>query len=302
MYDLNELHSFVALVDSGSLTNTARQLDVSKSTLSRRIAALEHKLGHPLMLRQGNRMRLNDSGQAFYPYARQILDTAQAAQQDVDSLHETVHGSLQVSVSPALSRSWFPTRLFEFLQAYPEVLVNLKTQPPSSQMRTADVSVWLGPFDNRQLKSERLALLDCGIYMSSRMQRDHELPNHPSELAQFPWINMHHFLWPDTELYLEHPDHARVRLDLPSSRLHSDQLMMQQEAIAFGQGLGILPNYFASVRNRRHPGELVPVLPDWKLPPVPLYVITRFGRQPKRVDAFVAHLRAAASDIVAAGR
>ena len=74
MHQLSELAAFVAVVDSASLTATARRMSLSKSTLSRRLARLEARVGQPLLRRRSNRLEPTDAGWVFAGYCRDMLD------------------------------------------------------------------------------------------------------------------------------------------------------------------------------------------------------------------------------------
>lgn len=127
MYDMNDLLSFRTLIETKNLTQAAKQLAVSKSTLSRRISHLESCMGQPLLLRQANKIFANDAGNAFYPYACRILEAAQQAQKKVDSLKDTVSGDLAITVYYGLIRSWLPKEIIEFADQYPDINISMKS-------------------------------------------------------------------------------------------------------------------------------------------------------------------------------
>src|SRR5699024_90327 len=108
MHDLDELSAFVAVMQSGSLTLSARQQGVAKSTLSRRISQLESRLGQRLLYRQANRLIPTEAGLLFLDYCHQILRLAEQSQQALDELRQDIRGELKIDVHNAFSRGWFP--------------------------------------------------------------------------------------------------------------------------------------------------------------------------------------------------
>ncbi|WP_169716349.1 LysR family transcriptional regulator [Oceanimonas doudoroffii] len=255
MYDMNDLVSFVKLVESGSLTETARSLGVSKSTLSRRITHLENDVGQPLLLRQSNKLHLNEAGQAFYPFARQILEAARTAQEQVDSLKASVTGDLNVGVFSGLIRSWFPKEIINFSEQYPEVRLSLKAVTQCAEADQFDVTVWLGTPELSRLKEELIGNLTCSLYASrSYLARQASL-NSVDDLARVDWVNMHHFYQPAGDLELHHGEDGTRTIQIPKSRVWTDQIAMQLESIVRSNGMGVLPDYMVRMREQHHPGD-----------------------------------------------
>ncbi|MCT7656430.1 hypothetical protein MBH78_20975, partial [Oceanimonas sp. NS1] len=58
-------------------------------------------------------------------------------------------------------------------------------------------------------------------------------------------------------------------IQIPKSRVWTDQIAMQLESIVRSNGVGVLPDYMVRMREQHHPGELIRVLPQWQLPPCP---------------------------------
>ena len=94
MYDLKELEAFAAVVRSGSLSLTARELNLPKSTLSRRIRQLEAGVGQSLLRRESNQLIPNEAGHVFYRYCDEILGLARQGSEALNELHEVITGEL----------------------------------------------------------------------------------------------------------------------------------------------------------------------------------------------------------------
>ena len=80
MQDLNDLAYFAAVADHGGFAAAGRALDLPKSTLSRRIALLEERLGVRLFQRSTRRFAVTDSGRAFLEHCHAMLAAAEAAE------------------------------------------------------------------------------------------------------------------------------------------------------------------------------------------------------------------------------
>ncbi|WP_163557709.1 LysR family transcriptional regulator [Halomonas sp. NO4] len=290
MYNLDELAAFVAVIESGSLTRSAQHLGLAKSTLSRRISQLERQLGQTLLRRQSNRLMATESGRLFHDYAAQILALAGQGQQALDELREEVSGELVVECHDALTRSWLSRELARFMDLYPGIRLTLRSRhaPPRAADSQA-VILWLGEVADSELRQETLAWLARGLYAHPDYLARHGHPQHPRALANHAWID----LLGETEagLPLTHPQEGEYRFQPPRSRFRVDQYVLHGDAIARGQGLGLMPHWLAAKREGAHPGCLARCLTDWSAPPLPVTLLYAYGQRPRRVSALLDHLR-----------
>ena len=291
MYDMNDLQSFVTLIETKNLTKAAKQLNVSKSTLSRRIAHLETCIGQPLLLRQANQIRPNDAGKAFYPHAGKILEAAKLAQKTVDTLQDSVIGELNITAYHGLARSWLPKEIVNFADNHPEVSISLKMTSNFSELEYSDIGVWLGTLQTSKFKEEMLGYLTCGLYVSRSFFKENNALNDIEELENITWVNFHHFYQPAGDLELLHSEDGAKRIQIPKSQIWTDQIAMQLEQIAKGKGVGVLPDYMVTMREKHHPGDLIRVLPQWQLPLIPVYLLYPYGNLPKRMTTFLHYFR-----------
>ena len=93
-----DLQTFVAVVESGSFTAAAERLDTAKSAVSRRISALEERLGVQLLLRTTRRLRVTDTGQSFYEHSARILADLDEAESAVAQQHGELRGTLKIAL------------------------------------------------------------------------------------------------------------------------------------------------------------------------------------------------------------
>lgn len=290
MYDLNEVRTFVSVMETGSLKESAQQLGVSKSTLSRRISHLEQALNQPLLRRQANRLFANEAGIKFLPFAQKMLNVADQGHKAVEELKEEISGSLVVYVHTTLVRGWFSSLMFDFLEEFPQVNIEVRTGNQSSQeIKSNDICVWVGEPTNEQLRSEQIGTLSQGLYASTEYLERIGMLNHPSELNQYAWVDT--LKNEQNNIMLEHETQGDVSFDLPKSRLTVDQYILHAEAIIRGKGVGLLPHYFAEKQLNRHPEVFVSCLPEWKGKPMPVYLQYPFGHLPKKMQTLIQHLR-----------
>ncbi|WP_394181991.1 LysR family transcriptional regulator [Marinomonas posidonica] len=290
MYDLNEVRTFISVMETGNLKESAQKLGVSKSTLSRRISHLEQALSQPLLRRQANRLFANEAGIKFLPYAKNILKMADEGYKAVEELKDEISGSLIVYVHTTLVRGWFSGLMFDFLDEFPQVNIEVRTGNQLFQeTKSNDICVWVGEPVNDQLRSEQIGSLSQGLYASSKYLERKGMINHPTELNHYAWVDT--LKNEQNNITLEHKTEGDISIDLPQSRLTVDQYILHAEAIIQGKGVGLLPHYFADKHIKRHPEVFVSCLPEWKGKALPVHLQYPFGHLPKKMQTLIQYLR-----------
>ncbi|MEQ5801085.1 LysR family transcriptional regulator [Halomonas sp. H10-9-1] len=296
MHDFDELAAFDAVMASGSLTRSARELGLAKSTLSRRISQLESRLGQPLLRRQANRLIPTEAGLLFHDYCREMLRLASRSREALADLSEAVRGRLTLGVHCGLARSWAAGVVESFLARHPEVELTLQTrEQPECSPESQCVQVWLGAVPTEAgLRAEPLGRLSRHLYASPDYLARHGAPAHPETLPHHPWIDL--LGATHAGLTLHHPEQGAFCFRPPRSRLRVDLPVLHVDAIARGQGIGVLPEWIVAAREAHHPGELVACLPAWRPTPLAVTLLYPYGQRPRRVNALLDCLRRAVPD------
>ncbi len=124
--DTQGLQAFVSVIDAGSFSAAAQSLHLTQPAVSKRLAALEHQLGAPLLDRSHRSLSLTEAGQQLLPYARRVLDELHNARQAVLRLDTDVAGSLSIIASHHIGLHHLPVWLQAFKRRYPGVELNLQ--------------------------------------------------------------------------------------------------------------------------------------------------------------------------------
>ena len=125
MRDLNELYFFAKVVDHGGFSAAAQQLGIPKSRLSRHIAQLEHRLGVRLLNRTTRRVTLTELGRIYYQHCRDVLASADAADEAAERLRNEPSGLLKVTAPIGVADRDLAPILPGFLAKYPQIRLNL---------------------------------------------------------------------------------------------------------------------------------------------------------------------------------
>src|SRR5882724_12621076 len=95
--DLNEILVFARVVQHGSYTAAAAQLDMPKSTVSRKVLELEARLNARLLQRTTRKLSLTDAGRTYYEYCARIVAEVEEAERALSTLQETPRGLLRAT-------------------------------------------------------------------------------------------------------------------------------------------------------------------------------------------------------------
>ncbi|MCB5163101.1 LysR family transcriptional regulator [Marinomonas algarum] len=291
MYDLNELRTFVSVMETGNLKESALKLGVSKSTLSRRVQHLEQVLNQPLLRRQANRLIANEAGTQFLPFAKKILYLADDGHRAVEALRDDVSGSLKVYVHTKLAYGWFSKRASAFVDRFSNVDIDVTVGCQAlSDIEQYDLCIWLQEPIGAQIKSEALGALKQGLYASPHCAEQLIGITHPSDIDASLWVNL--FNCEENGIALEHEILPSVFIEAPRPRLRMSQYEYHVDAILQGKGVGLLPHYFAQPHFTSNESDrLCPVLPGWEGEDSPIYLHYSFGCLSKKLQTFLQYLR-----------
>ncbi|MBV9930908.1 MAG: LysR family transcriptional regulator [Alphaproteobacteria bacterium] len=253
-FDWNDLRAFLAVARTGRLTAAATRLGLDHSTLSRRIAALEHGLGAKLFDRAPTGYTLTEQGTRLVPMAEEMERLAIGAAETVGGTAANVAGTVRIG-SPEGFGSWFlAPRIGRLTETWPQLRVQLVAAAATFSLakRDADVVISVSRPQDGRLTVSRLIDYDLGLYAAPTY-----LAAHPP-IAGAVDLKGHRFVTYIEDL-LHFPELDFVRQVAPEgcTALESSNLVAQLRATVAGAGLCVLPAFLAAGDAR-----LVRILPD----------------------------------------
>ena len=123
--DINNLHAFIAIAQTGSFSIAAERQFVTQPAISKRIAALESVLNARLFHRSGRRVRLTEAGEALIPSAQRIIDEFAHSVELISKLEGAVGGRLRIGTSHHIGLHRLPPVLSEYTSRYPAVELDI---------------------------------------------------------------------------------------------------------------------------------------------------------------------------------
>uniref|UniRef100_UPI003A8AF039 LysR family transcriptional regulator n=1 Tax=Marinospirillum sp. TaxID=2183934 RepID=UPI003A8AF039 len=193
MKDLTNMALFAQVVEQGSFSQAARLLGIPKSTLSRRIAQLEEEQGVRLLQRSTRRLALTEIGREFLVPCRTILAAAQAADELTQEVQTVPRGRVRISCPYAISQNMLVKLIPEFMQLYPEVVVDLLVTNQPIHLLEAQVDIALrvrASVEDSSLIVRSLAPSVQRLYAHPDYIAQQGLPQHPVDLMTWASLSM----------------------------------------------------------------------------------------------------------------
>ncbi|AIX73984.1 LysR family transcriptional regulator [Mixta calida] len=288
--DFNDYYWFAQVISHGGFAAASRALGVPKSRLSRRIFALEERLGMRLIERTSRRFRMTEVGEAFYERCRILLLDAEQAEAVVAEAKAEPHGRVRFSCPTGLVEVIQP-HLPAFLTRYPHVKLQIIAldRPVDLIHERIDIALRV----RTELTSDAdLIMRTLGVShrilvasptLAARLSDDIDTLN------QWPTLGTSdepgELTWP-----LENHQGER-RLIKHEPRMSCGDFLAVRAAAVSGLGIALLPDH--SCTAQLNSGELVQVFRPWRGQAgiVHLVFTTRRGLPPA-VRAFIDHLAA----------
>ncbi|AOI65431.1 LysR family transcriptional regulator [Burkholderia territorii] len=286
--DLPALETFARIVSAGSLSAAARELDLSLSVVSKRLAHLESRLGVRLLHRTTRQQTLTDDGAQFHAQVLRILSEIDRAETLMSDRRGTVGGVLRVTAPGELGRLRIAPLVAAFQRRHPELTVHLMLTDTIVDLlaHDIDVAVRIGSLADSTMIARELAPNHRVLCASSGYLAVHGQPTHPAELRAHRCIVMGD--QPRTEWRFDGAQGA-VTVEVTAALLTNDGGAARTLAL---EGAGIALKSIWDVGADLQAGRLVRVLPTFAAPAAPLHAVYPGGRHvPLRVRTFVDYLR-----------
>ncbi len=263
--DPNDLVVFAQVAEEGSFSRAAEKLSLPKSTVSRRLAALEEQLGERVLLRTTRRQSLTEFGHLLLEHARQVVAELDAVAALSERRQAAPSGRLRVSMPGDLATLFLADSLAAFVAMYPDIQLELDLSARRVDLlgEGFDLAVRMGELaSDNLLAARRLSMLSAGLYASPDYLAQHGMPAAPDDLMRHQAL---HLVGRDGEprpWQLVRRD-SRWQAVVPGRVAANSPDVLLCMAIAHA-GIAALPDYFTTPEVRR--GSLRRVLADWCLP------------------------------------
>lgn len=239
---MDERALFLAVADAGSFAGAARQLGVSRSTVLRRVGALEARLGVVLLQRAGRQIALTEAGQRLADEARPLLRALDRVEQELRQRGETLTGTLRLWLPVLGTTAVIAAALSAFREAHPQVRLEVELADSAAlKVGDFDIALQVGlrrnpSFRARTMYRERLILVASPGYVARHgapavgdLERHQAILMRDARGRTLPW---------------RHPD--GTRLAPPPAVVTVNAVGFAHQLAVLGQGIARVPRALAA--------------------------------------------------------
>lgn len=282
---LDVLGLFVRVVESGSFSKAARATGVGQPAVSKQIAALEARLGSPLVTRSSRGLSVTAAGQDYYEFARRILVEIEEADAQVGRGQRAPAGVVRVAASPAFGRLYLVPRLAELAARHPGITLHLDVSERRADLvgEGVDVAVRMGRLGDSTLVARRIGTMRPVTVASRGYVAAHGTPRVPADLAGHNCLG---YVFDGETLAwgFRGPDGPTTVEPRGTFRCNEGEAL--RAAVLAGLGIGHVASWLLAAELAS--GEVVRLLPDFAPDPFPIHALTPAGRRlPSRVRLMV---------------
>ena len=288
MNQLEDMQIFVSTVDAQSFTAAADKLGLSKQFISRRIMALEDRLGARLLIRTTRRLSVTDTGRTYYERALKIIDEVNDAEQLVSSENLSPRGTLRISAPMSFGTLHLGPAIARFMAQCPDVRIELDLSDRFVDIvgEGYDMAIRIGNLSDSSLIARQIAPAQIVACASPTYLKQRGKPQSPADLKDHDCLLYGHgrnveWVFADKGKPLHMPVKGRLR---------ANNGELANCAAIEGLGIVLLPTFIVGAALRAK--KLVTILDAWAPPPLTIYAVYPQHRQASlAVKAFTDFLR-----------
>jgi len=250
----DDMRFFLAVSRTNSFAAAAVRLDVTHTTVSRRITALEASLDTQLFLRTEKGCRLTSAGEALLPYAEQLETTVMNLEENIYGKDSQLSGTIRIGAPDGLGNSFLATHLCEFQKRHPQLELELIAVPMYYSLTKREIDILItvtkpttGRIVARKLSDYRLGLFAAQSYLA----------NHRKILQKEDLVGHNLVDYIEDLLYDENLKFLDEFAPGQKAGFRSSTVIGQMNALVAGAGIGVIPYFMAHTEP-----ILVPVLPE----------------------------------------
>ncbi|MDA0383739.1 LysR family transcriptional regulator [Vibrio owensii] len=186
MDQLSAMRAFVRVVQTGSFSATGREMNTSQTTISKKVAALEKKIGVKLLARSSRDHALTPAGTKYYQTCVDILGELDEAEAEARSEVASPQGTIRISAPVAFGRILLAPIMSEFFQRYPDIKVDLQLSDQHTDLISdgIDVALRAKQLEDSTLIARHLFDNPMLVLAAPSYLQQHGEPKNPEDLKQ----------------------------------------------------------------------------------------------------------------------
>ena len=264
--DWDKLKIFHNVALDLNISEAAHKMNISHSSISRQVSALERELKVSLFKRHARGLTLTEQGKILFKTAHDIFGKIALTEAQLTDSKEKPAGPLTIAATVAFGTTWLAPRIEKFANSYPDIDISIIIENKYTDLAQGEADVALRLTEPTQMDLIRFPLYEFQfkIYSSPEYIEKYGIPKDVAELSKHKIVAFGHDVEPSI------PDVNCILDLLPKKKkvkvLYVSNMYGVMRAIGGGAGIGALPEYMKISSN-----NLVPILPDAKTPKAVIY-------------------------------
>jgi DNA-binding transcriptional LysR family regulator len=288
----DDMFLFVQVVDAGSFSKVAQQLELTNSVVSKRIGRLEEALNMQLLYRSTRKLSLTDGGKTLYHKAKIAKEALQEAHDAVWGYSDSISGKIKITVPSVSARLTLTAAVTEFCRQYKEVTVEMMIDDRFVNLieEGFDLAIRTGYLEDSSLLARRLVDSHWVIVATPQYLKQQGVPESSDELKfhnclTYKYDGAHPNQWQFFSPAGEYSETVQ-------GNFIANDLNALYQAVLGGLGVAYLPR--ALVYDDLQSGKLRALLADFTAKKVGIYAVYPKMRTPDtKLKLLIEHLRAA---------
>lgn len=267
---LRSLRVFNETARTGSMSQAARELNMTVSAVSQQLQKLEEEIGLALFIRNTRSMTLTEAGELYYQTTRKIADEAELMQSRLALLKQQPQGVIKLVAPAGFGGGLLSAPLKQLMTEFPQMGVHLTlTDEPCNLVRQgADLGLCIGPLPDSQMVARQLVQWQMCVCAARAHPLAQTRPTHPSALYSHDYIS--HIREQNSISQLSHASGEVVALKQRRLMVNNMQSLIQM--VKDNVGFGLVPRI--EIERELAEGSLVELFSDWQVPDYTVHAVT----------------------------
>lgn len=270
MGQLEDMAMFVRVVEAGSITKAAEQLNIAKSAVSRRLKELETRLGSQLISRTTRQSNLTQAGEQYYQKVHHILSEVDALNEETSGTPTRIEGTLKMTAPLSFGLMHLNDVIDEYANQHPELKFELDFSDRHTDLieEGFELAIRIRELQDSSYQAKRLALIRYALCASPEYLERMGTPKTFDDLSEHEFLQYGMSKSSTIELIDEQGKKHQVVVNGKIKANNGDFL---REMAVKGHGIAFLPTFITY--QALISGELVPILQQYQLPTLNAYAV-----------------------------
>ena len=270
MGQLEDMAMFVRIVEAGSITKAAEQLNIAKSAVSRRLKELETRLGSQLISRTTRQSSLTQAGEQYYQKVYHILSEVDALNEETSGTPTRIEGTLKMTAPLSFGLMHLNDVIDEYANQHPELKFELDFSDRHTDLieEGFELAIRIRELQDSSYQAKRLALIRYALCASPEYLERMGTPKTFDDLSEHEFLQYGMSKSSTIELIDEQGKKHQVAVNGKIKANNGDFL---REMAVKGHGIAFLPTFITY--QALISGELVPILQQYQLPTLKAYAV-----------------------------